>query len=66
MADPQGLWDATMSVLEEFSLHQVIRLEQRRRGTARDKIDVDYWILTDYGKMIVLKLRRENRQQLDS
>ena len=66
VVDPQGFWDATMSLLEEFSLYQVIRLEQRRRGTARDKIDVDYWVLTDYGKMIVLMLRRENRQQLEA
>lgn len=67
VADPQCLWDAANSLLEELCLYQVIRLEQRRRGgTVRDKIDADYWVLTDYGKMIVLKFRRESRQKLES
>ena len=66
VADAEGGWDATMSLLEEFSLHQIIRLEQRRRGTSQGQFDADYWILTDYGKTIVLKLRRENKQHLNS
>ncbi len=61
--DAQGIWNATNSLLGELSLHQVTKLEQRRRGgTVRGKIDIDYWVLTDYGKTVVLKLRRESRQ----
>jgi len=59
----RGLWDATNSLLEELSLYQIIRLEQRRRGgTVREKEDTGYWILTEYGKAVVLKMRREQTQ----
>jgi hypothetical protein len=49
-------------ILEHLNLHQFVRQEQRRRGSARDQIDVDYWVLTAYGKEIVLALKRaENK-----
>jgi integrase len=54
--------DAADLILENLSLHQIIRQEQRRRGTVRDKIDVDYWVLTDYGKEVVLSLKRTEKE----
>ncbi|PPD59158.1 hypothetical protein JP09_000310 [Dehalogenimonas etheniformans] len=58
--NPQELWDKTDDLLKELSLYQVIRIEQRRRtGSIRGSVDADYWVLTDYGKSTVLKLRHE-------
>ena len=52
---------ATDSVLEQLSLHQVIQHEQRRRATVKEKIDI-VWVLTDYGKKVVLALKRAAKE----
>ncbi|XUX00751.1 MAG: tyrosine-type recombinase/integrase [Dehalogenimonas sp.] len=58
--DPKALWDATDDLLNELSLHQAIKIEQRRQArTVRGSVDAEYWVLTDHGKAAVLKLRRE-------
>ena len=53
-------------MIENLALQQIVRQEQRRQGTSRDKIDVDYCVLTEYGKDFILALNRKKKENVEN
>jgi integrase len=52
------VWEALDSILGYLDLHDIIHVEQRHRGTRRDKLDVDFWLLTGAGKKLILEYEK--------
>jgi len=58
-SDPQALWNGVETLLAQLNLRQIIFQEQRRGGTTvRGKVDIGHWVLTDFGKTVVLEIEK--------
>jgi integrase/recombinase XerD len=61
-SDPKLIWEGVETLLARLNLNQIVVRELRRSGTTiRSKIDIGYWVLTDFGKRMVLELEHKQR-----